>query len=121
MKPLNVVLLSLSESFFYIYIFGSVIYFIFACLKIHGIRLEKNKLLGIYLGFRYALSILFMITFLVLSIKTDGRGDEIVGLIVGGLYFILDIGLTVILHTIRVNRENTAGSMTGTENPLKNF
>jgi len=98
------------------YIIGSVIYLIFACLKIHGIRLEKNKLLGIYLGFRYALFILHTIAFLVQSILT-GERKEIVSLISGFLYFILDIGLTVILHSIRVNRENTAG----TENPMKNI
>ena len=98
------------------YIFGSVIYLIFACLKIHGTRLEKNKLLGTYLGFRYALFILHTIAFLVQSLLIWER-KGIVSLIFGFLYFILDIGLTVILHSIRVNRENTAG----TENPMKNF
>ena len=33
---------------------------VFACLKIHGIRLERNQLLGIYLGYRYTSSIIFI-------------------------------------------------------------
>merc|ERR1712137_971083 len=90
-----------------VYIIGAVIYFVFACLKIHGIRVENNKLIGIYLGFRYGLFALYMIGFIIMSIYT-GR-DAIIGLIIGGIYFILDIGLTVILHSIRVDRENTAG------------
>jgi len=111
-----------------VYIIGAVIYFVFACLKIHGIRVENNKLIGIYLGFRYGLFALYMIGFIIYSIYTGVAfsiliaGElflimAIIGLIVGGVYFILDIGLTVILHSIRVDRENTAG----TENPMKNF
>lgn len=96
------------------YIIGSAIYLIFACLKIHGIRVGNIKLLGTYLGFRYALFILYMIAFIVLSILT-GR-MAIAALITGIVYFILDIGLTVILHSIRVDRENA-----GTESQLKNF
>jgi len=98
-----------------VYIIGAAIYFVFACLKIHGIRVENNKLMGMYLGFRYGLFALHMIGFIIL-IKYTGF-LAIIGLIVGGVYFILDIGLTVILHSIRVDRENTAG----TENPMKNF
>jgi len=88
-----------------VFIIGAVIYFVFACLKIHGIRVDNNKLIGIYLGFRYGLFALHMIGFIILSIY--GR-NAIIGLIIGGVYFILDIGLTVILHSIRVDRENTA-------------
>ena len=39
-------------------VIGAAFYLIFACLKIHGTRVEKNKLLGAYLGFRYLLFIL---------------------------------------------------------------
>merc|ERR1711860_172186 len=81
-----------------VYFIGAVIYFVFACLKIHGIRVENNKLIGMYLGFRYGLFALHMIGFIILSIYTGFFG--IIGLIVGGVYFILDIGLTVILHSI---------------------
>jgi len=98
-----------------VYIIGAAIYFVFACLKIHGIRVENNKLIGIYLGFRYGLFALHMIGFIITSIYTGSYA--IIGLIVGGVYFILDIGLIVILHSIRVDRENTAG----TGNSMKNF
>merc|ERR1712110_209086 len=106
-----------------VYILGAVIYFVFACLKIHGIRVENNKLIGMYIEFRYVLFALHMIGFIIYSIFSILIAGElflimaIIGLIVGGVYFILDIGLTVILHSIRVDRENTAG----TENPMKNF
>ena len=95
-----------------VYIACAAIYLVFACLKIHGIRVENNKLIGKYLGFRYGLFALHLIGFIILSIYTGRNG--IIVLIVGGVYFILDIGLTVILHSIRVDRENTAG----TENPM---
>lgn len=91
------------------YIIGSAIYLIFACLKIHGIRVGNIKLLGTYLGFRYALFILYMIAFIVLGILT-GR-MAIAALITGIVYFIMDIGLTVILHSIRVDRETNARTM----------
>ena len=44
----------------------SAICLIFTCLKIHGTRVENNKLLGIYLGFCYALFILYIILSIVL-------------------------------------------------------
>ena len=31
----------------YIYMIGAAIYLIFACLKIHGVRVQSNKLIGI--------------------------------------------------------------------------
>ena len=102
------------------FIIGAAIYFVFACLKIHGIRVVNNKLIGIYLGFRYGLFALYMIGFIIYSIYIAGGLFlimAIIGLIVGGLFFILDIGLTVILYNIRVDRENTAGK----ENPMKNI
>ena len=81
--------------------------------------MENNKLIGIYLGFRYGLFALHMIGFIILTIYTAGITVyfAIMPMIVSGVYFILDIGLTVILYSIRVDRENTAG----TENPMKNF
>merc|ERR1719192_1125793 len=88
-----------------VFIIGAVIYFVFACLKIHGIRVENNKLIGIYLGFRYCLFALYMIGSFILIKVID-----IFILIVGGVYLILDIGLIVILHSIRVDRENSAGT-----------
>ena len=99
------------------YIIGAIIYFVFACLKIHGIRVENNNLIGTYLGFRYVLFALHMVGFIFLTRYVLGFLFGLPGFIVGGVYFILDIGLTVILHSIRVDREKTAG----TENPMKNF
>ena len=97
-------------------IIGAAICFVSACLKIHEVRVENNKLIGTNLGFRYGLLALYMIGFIIVNITNYGLWS-ITALIVGGVYFILDIGLTVILHSIRVDRENTAG----TENPMKNF
>ena len=98
-----------------VYIIGSALFFFFACMKIHGIRVQNNKLLGIFLRFRCALFILYMIAFSFWSAVAGYRRNwtAIVALIVGKVYFILDISLTVILHSIRVDRENTAD----TENP----
>ena len=90
-----------------VYMIVSAIYLVFACLKIHGVRVENNELIGIYLRFRYVLFALHMIGFIIVSIYT-GR-NAIIALIVGGVYFILDIGLTVILHSIWVDMEKTAG------------
>ena len=39
----------------YGYICGAVINFVSACLKIHEVRVENNKLIGTNLGFRYGL------------------------------------------------------------------
>ena len=111
------------NSFAYIYIIlgckigldiGAAVYLIFVCLKIHGIRVEKNKLLGAYIGFRYALFILYMIGGAILC-ALNGNLNWI-ALIVAFAFFILDIGLTAILHSIRADRENNAG----TENALNN-
>ena len=90
---------------------GLAIYLIFACLKIYVISVENNRLLGTYLGFRYALFILYMIAFIVLSILTGRPAMAIAALIVSIVYFIPDIGLTVILHSIRVDRETNARTM----------
>jgi len=116
-------ILNLQSTFYYryirweniVYIIGSAIFFIFACMKIHGIRVQNNKLLGIFLRFRCALFILYMIAFSFWSAVAGYQRNwtAIVALIVGKVYFILDISLTVILHSIRVDRENTAD----TENP----
>ena len=101
------------------YIIVSVIYLIFACLKIHGIRVENNKLVGIYLGFRHALFVLQIITCIILKIVTTAVTLEYF-MIAAIVYFILDIGLTVILHSIRVDRENTARTENEDEEPLIN-
>ena len=88
---------------------GSAIYLVCACLKTHGVRVENNKLVEIYLGFRYGLFFLHMIGLIILSIYYTYFDISIFGF---GIYFILDIGLTVILHSIRVDRENTARTET---------
>ena len=48
-------------------VIGAAVYLIFACLKIHGIRVVKNKLLGAYIGFRYGLIAIFMILLIILN------------------------------------------------------
>ena len=76
---------------------------IFACLEIHAIRVENNKILGAYIGFRYAHFILIMIRIIVESFF---RVYFLIVLIPFIPHIIFDIDLTVILHSIRVNREN---------------
>ena len=99
---------------------------IFTCLKIHGTRVENNKLLGIYLGFCYALLILYMIVIIILIVTAsrvldyrNGMGFALCfgSLIVSIVFLILDLAFTVILHSIRVDREKTAE----TENSMKNI
>ena len=68
---------------------------IFACL-IHSIKREKNKVLGIYLGYHYAL---FSLTFLTTFVSSIYYSE-----LFCVVYFILYIGLTVILHSIRADR-----------------
>ena len=88
---------------------------IFTSLQIHGIRHEKNILLGIYLVYRYAF---FLLTNVITFIGAIYAPEIYIGpLIVQVLFFILDIGLTVILHSIREDR----GGFVGMENPLKDF
>ena len=102
--------------FIFILLFATVD-LIFTCLKIYGIWLKKNKLLGIYLGYRYAF---FFFTILFGVIGTIYvRGIEVfIGPLLGQvLVFVLDIGLTVILHSIRADR----GSLVGMENPLNDW
>ena len=84
-------------------------------LSFNGVRVENSKLVRIYFGFRYVLFALPMIGFISMSIFTGSVLSAIIDIIVGGVYFILDIGLTVILQSIRVDRENNAG----TENVMK--
>ena len=84
----------------------STVYIIFACLKIHGVRVEKDKLLLAYIAFRYLLSSLYAIMFFALIFVTGGV--TVVTWILGIVHFILDIGLNVILYSIRVDRKSTA-------------
>ena len=90
------------------------VYLIMACLKIHGIRLLKNKLLGIYLGFRYVFLIIHLILEIASMIKSDDmfyvmfaidNSIAIVMLIIVTLYTILDLGLINILYGIREGRK----------------
>ena len=85
----------------------AIIHIIFACLKIHGIRVKKNKLLEAYIGFRYVHFILIGTGIAILGFLTGELAGSmaLIAIVVG--FFILDIGLTVILHSIRVSRENT--------------
>jgi len=95
----------------------SALCLIFTCLKIHGTRGKNNKLLGTYLEFDYALFFLNIIAFII-SITTTPFLEHMqvifAAWIVIIVYLILDIGLTLILYSIR---ENTAR----TENPIDNL
>ena len=102
----------------------SAIYLIFACLKIAGTRVESNQLHRINLGFRYALFVLFIVFFTITFTLRESLGEELASIQYGLVYFIscivyfiLDIGLTVIIHSIRVDKEKNAG----TGNPTKKF
>ena len=79
--------------------------------------MNDSKMLGTYVGFRYALFILSMIGIITLNALAEAAiWEYIAALIVFIVYFILDIGLSVILHSIWVDRKKTAG----TEKPMKN-
>ena len=95
------------------------VYLLFACLKILLIRVEKIKLLGKYLACRYALFVVYLSCLFMFN--TYLRGDlkilSIIGMIGGIPYLVLDMGLMIILHSIRVDRKKTAGI----ENPLNNI
>ena len=104
----------------------SAVSLIFSCLKIHGTRVKNNKLLGTYLVFCYALLIFYIIAFIIFIVSASRVLDDrnmggfalsFALLIASIVYLILDISFTVILHSIRVDRENTAG----TENPIENI
>ena len=81
-----------------------LVYLVFACLKIHGIRTQNNMLLGIYIGYRYAIFVIISILLLIASILT--WEVHWIYLIDWVVFSILDIGLVVILHSIRVDRAN---------------
>ena len=85
-------------------------YLIFICLKIYGTEpdQQKNRMLGTYIGFRYALFITFIIVFFIMSTCISYPYAYIfLSTLIGGiLFFILDIGLNVILHSIREDRGN---------------
>ena len=66
----------------------AAIYLIFACLKIHGIRVKRNKMLGAYIGFHYALFFIYMILFVVGSVMVGIVYVAILAFWV--LFFILD-------------------------------
>ena len=73
----------------------------FAFLKIYGLMLKKSKWFGIYLGIRYALFNIFLIALIIIIIDDDLVSVPI--LISSSMvfhYLIIDIGLTVILHSV---------------------
>ena len=88
----------------------SAISLVFACLKIHGIRLEKNKLLGIYLCFRYICFIVSQGSLILLARMLHDYTVPIPILVGSTLFFILDLGLHIILHSTRADRAETRTS-----------
>ena len=77
-----------------------LVYLVFACLKIHGIRTQKKVMIRTFIIFRYVIFVLIAILDLV-SIQTSWRR-----FITWIFFSILDIGLINILHSIRVDRAN---------------
>ena len=106
------------DSFFHITsIIGSVIYLSFVCLKIHGIRVENSEVIGAYLRFRYVLFSLDTIYRIITNMAVSAEFlDVTMSLFAPLAFFILDIGLTIILYSIKRNREKPAE----TENLMKN-
>ena len=84
-----------------------LVYLVFVCLKIHGIRTQKNEMLSKYIVFRHVIFIIITILLLI-SIRTSW-----ILLISWIFFYILDIGLIVILHSIRVD-----GGKKSTETPM---
>ena len=77
---------------------------IVSSLRIHGVRRGSNRLVETYIGCRYilcALSVLGML-YGFIFVSASLFGPSTIAVI---LFFILDIGLTVLLHSIRVDRE----------------
>lgn len=84
---------------------------IVSSLRIHGVRRGSNRLVETYIGCRYilcALSILGML-YGVIFVSASLFGPSTIAVI---LFFILDIGLTVLLHSIRVDREKEQSKCT---------
>ena len=98
----------------------SIIYLIFACLKVFGVGIRKdgNKYLGAYLGFRYTLFFIYLMLFVVLIVYLMGVNPGPMQLtlfltaigyfLLFLLLFILQTGPIVLLHGIRGNRQNSA-------------
>lgn len=89
-----------------ILIVGVAVNLMAVCMKFYGIRLEKSKWIGIYIGLRYALFLLSLIMLFIVNYYYFVSVLLLIGITVYLLYFILDLGLTIILHSIRVDREN---------------
>ena len=95
----------------------SAVCLIFSCLKIHGIRVKNNQLLGTYLEFGCALFFLNIIAFIISIITTPWNTEymqstfAVAAWIVSIVYLILDIGLTVILYSIRENTSRTENAI----------
>ena len=102
-------------------IVGPVIYLIMACVKIHGIRVENNELLGTYLAFRYIFIYIFILSMILYFIFIESADILVISAVIAVIIlFIKDIGLTVILHSIHSIRQNTARTENSEEEPLIN-
>ena len=108
-----------TTTFFHIItIIGSVIYLVFACLKIYGIRVENSEVIGTYLRFRKALFTIDTIYIIIMNmVVSAGILDVTISLFAPCAFFILDIGLTIILYSIKRDRENPAGTESQMKNP----
>ena len=81
---------------------------IFSTIRIHGIRTHRNGLIKAYLVFQYVmatLTILFGLGSTIVMSYMLGWGVLVSGLIVMASsiqFFIMDIGFTIILYSIRI-------------------
>ena len=91
---------------------------IFVSLKIHGIRKYNNVLVKTYIIYRYIIYILFALAAFAIFIWTAStfRGLWqwwLLGFVAAVVFFIMvmqEIGLTIVLHSIRLNNEKRSTS-----------
>ena len=88
----------------------------FAFMKIHGIMVKESKWIGIYLGSRYPLFIICLVSLIIITmshyhyhVSMSYNLDFVsVSLLIGSMvlpYLIIDMCLTIILHSIIADKE----------------
>lgn len=80
----------------------------FAFMKIHGMMVKESKWIGIYLGSRYALFIICLVSFIIILIIIINSDFVFGSILVSSMvfpYLIIDICLTIILHSIIAYKE----------------
>ena len=88
----------------------------FAFMKIHGIMVKESKWIGIYLGSRYSIFIICLVSLIIITmshyhyhVSMSLNSDLVsVSLLICSMvlpYLIIDICLTIILHSIIADKE----------------